>query len=96
MKPWVLLSSIRPDTNPSDVQRIVPEIQAIVDQWQSAGKIMWSGPLDNDKSGMAVFEADERAARDLYNKYTKICKGILDCYLYQWDAMPILSVLSRN
>ncbi len=94
--PWVLLSSLRDDTNPSDVERLVPQIQALVDDWQSAGKIMWSGPLDNEKSGMAIFEAEEHDAKDIFNKYNKICNGILDCYLYQWDAMPLLSVLSRK
>lgn len=95
IKPWVMLSSLRDDTNPPDVERIVPQIQALVDEWQSAGKIMWSGPLDNEKSGMAVFEAEERDAKNLFGKYNKICDGILDCYLYQWDAMPLLSVLSK-
>lgn len=96
VRPWVLLSSLRDDTNPSDVERITPQIQALVDKWQSSGRIMWSGPLDNEKSGMAVFEADEHEARDVYDEYSRICNGILDCFVYRWEAMPILSVLSHR
>lgn len=95
-KPWVLLSSYRDNINPEDLNRIIPQIQAIIDDWQSSGRIMWSGALDNNKSGMAVFEADEQEAKELFNKYNSVCDGVLDCFLYQWDAMPILSILSNK
>ena len=95
-KPWVLLSSIKGDPNPADMERVVPQIQAIVDEWQSQGKMMWSGPLDNNQSGMAVFEADEKEAKALFDKYNAACSGLLECFLYQWDAMPILSILSQK
>ena len=31
------------NTNPNDLQRISSQIQNLVDEWQSQGKIMWSG-----------------------------------------------------
>lgn len=95
-KPWVLLSSYKENINLSDVEQIVPQIQSIVDEWHTAGKIMWSGALDNNKSGMAIFEADEQEAKELFNKYNTTCNRVLDCFLYQWDAMPILSLLSQK
>jgi hypothetical protein len=95
-KPWVLVSNIKDDADPNDLQRIAPQVLALVDQWQSDGRIMWSGAFDNEQSSMAVFESTEDEARDLFKKYENVCSGILNCHLYQWDAMPVLSVLSSK
>ena len=94
-KPWVLVSSIQKDTNPEDLVRISPQISELVDEWQSQGRIMWSGAFDNELTSMAVFEATETEAKEFFQKYEDVCSGILNYYLYQWDAMPILSVLSK-
>ena len=93
---WVLISVFRENTNPNDLSRITPQIQEIIDDWQSTGKIMWSGAFNDDATGMAVFDATEQEANEFYNKYDKICSGILEYTMYQWDAMPILSLLSSN
>ena len=57
---------------------------------------MWSGTFDNQVSSMAVFEATEQEAKEFFKKYENICSDILTYHLYQWDAMPILSILSKN
>ncbi|MDX1595909.1 MAG: hypothetical protein R3327_03115 [Nitrosopumilaceae archaeon] len=93
-KPWVLVSNIRDDANPEDLENIAPKVAALVDEWQSKGKIMWSGAFDNEISSMAVFEATEQEAKEFFAKYESVCSGVLNYYLYQWDAMPILSLLS--
>lgn len=95
VKPWVLVSNIRDDINPQDLQQIVPKVASLVDEWQSTGRIMWSGAFDNETSSMAVFEATEGEAREFFKKYENACSGVLNFHLYQWDAMPILSVLSK-
>ena len=56
---------------------------------------MWSGPFNDDVTGMAVFEATKTEADTFFKKYDKICSGILEYSMYEWDAMPILSVLSK-
>ena len=94
-KPWVLVSNVQEDTKTVDLQMIAPQISALVDEWQSEGKIMWSGEFDNERSSMAVFEATEDEAKEFFKKYESICSGVLNYYLHQWDAMPILSVLSN-
>ena len=94
-KPWVLVSNIREDTNSLDLKMIAPQVSALVDEWQSNVKIMWSGSFDNEQSSMAVFEATEDEAKEFFRKYDDVCSGILNYYLHQWDAMPILSVLSN-
>ena len=95
-RPWVLISVYRDNINTNDLQRISPQIQNLIDEWQSAGKIMWSGAFSDNKTGMAVFEGTENEANEFYQKYDKICSGILEYSMYQWDAMPILSLLSKN
>jgi hypothetical protein len=45
---------------------------------------------------MAVFEATKNDADGFFKKYDKICSGILEYSMYEWDAMPILSVLSNK
>lgn len=94
-KPWILVSNIREDTKSVDLEMIAPQVSALVDDWQSHGKIMWSGGFDNQQSSMAVFEATEDEAKEFFKKYENICSGILNYYLHQWDAMPLLSVLSK-
>lgn len=94
--PWVLISTFKENTNPQDLEQITPKIQDLVDQWQSLGKMMWSGAFDDNKTGMAIFEATEQEANEFFGKYAKVCHGVLDYFLYRWDAMPVLSVLSQK
>lgn len=94
--PWVLVSSLKESTKEEDLNRIAPEINKIIDEWQSQGRLIWSGGFDDNKTSMAVFEGTKEEAKILYDKYDKICSDILTYGLYQWDAMPILSVLSKN
>ena len=92
-KPWVLVSSIAQNAKEEDLQRITQSVIELVDEWQSAGKFIWSGPFNDNKTGMAIFEATKEDALAFYDKYGKICAGVLNHYLYQWDAMPILRLL---
>jgi len=94
-KPWVLVSSMNKDTNMQDLQRISSQVSQLVDDWHSQGKMMWSGAFDNDVSSMAVFEATEQEAKEFFKKYEDVCSGILTYEMYQWDAMPLLSVLAK-
>jgi len=94
-KPWVLVTNVKENITQQDMEYIVPQVTALVDGWQSKGKIMWSGPFDNKSSSMAVFEATENEAKEFFKKYEDICSEILNSHLYQWDAMPLLSVLSK-
>ena len=93
-RPWVIISVYKDNTNSQELEKITPQIQNLVDDWQSKGKIMWSGAFNDNQTGMAVFEATKQEANEFYQKYDKICSGILEYSMYQWDAMPILSILS--
>lgn len=94
-KPWVLVTNIKEKINEQDLKDVFPQISALLDEWHSQGKIMWSGPFDNEQSSMAVFEATENEAKEFFKKYENSCSKVLNNHLYQWDAMPLLSVLSN-
>jgi len=93
-KLWVLVSSLKETTTDDDLQRITPSVSALVDQWHSRGKFVLSGPLDNNKTGMAIFEATENEAKQLLEEHKLASSDALDSYLYHWDALPFLSLLN--
>ena len=93
-KLWVLVSSLKETTTDDDLQRIKPSVSALVDQWYTRGKFVLSGPLDNKKSGLAIFEATENEAKQLLDEQKRASSDALDSYLYQWDALPFLSLLN--
>ena len=95
IKPWVIITIFKENTNINDLQRISPQIQNLVDEWQDKGRMMWSGAFNDNAKGMAVFEGTEIEANEVYIKYDKICSGVLEYSMYQWDAMPVLSILSK-
>lgn len=95
-KQWVLVCVLKETTQDHDLNRIAPQIENLVDEWHLAGKIMWSGPFDDNKTAMTIFEATEQEAKDFLSKYGNACSDVLDYYMYQWDAMPVLSLLTKN
>ncbi len=96
VKPWVIISNVKDDPDAERMQNLPSQVASLVDDWQSRGRIMWSGPFDNEASSMAVFEATEPEAREFFAKYDRYCSGVLEYSMYQWDAMPILSVLAER
>jgi hypothetical protein len=94
-KPWVLVTNVKENINQQDMETIAPQVSFLIDEWQSKGKMMWSGPFDNEASSMAVFEATEAEAKEFFKKYEDACSQVLTSHLYQWDAMPLLSVLAK-
>lgn len=92
---WVIVSNMEHDANPGDISSIRSSVIDLVDNWHSRGRIMLSGPFDNEASSMTVVAADENEARDFFKQWNDICSGFLTSELYRWDAMPILSVLTK-
>lgn len=93
-KVWVLVSSLKENAKQADLEQIVPKVSSLVDKWNSKGKFVWSGPLDNNTSGMAVFEATKDEAKQFLEEQRHVSSEALDSYLYQWDALPFLSLLN--
>lgn len=95
LTPWVIVSSIGKEVTEEDLERIGPKVLSLVDKWQAEGKLMWSGSFKDHPSGMAVFEATKEEAKQFYQEYSDACENTLVHYLYEWDAMPILSIISH-
>lgn len=87
------MSQLREDTRKEDLERITPAIIELVDKWQSQGKFIWSGPLSDNRTGMAIFEASDEESNKFHEEYGNICSGILDHSIYQWESIPFLSML---
>ncbi len=62
---WVLVSSVQDNTRVEDLIRITPQVVQLVDEWQSEGKFVWSGPLNDNKTGIAIFEGTRRSRQVL-------------------------------
>ncbi|GFN40185.1 MAG: conserved hypothetical protein [Marine Group I thaumarchaeote] len=95
-KLWVLMSAIKETAKEEDVQRISPSLSELIDEWHSQGKFVWSGPLTDYQTVMAIFEAPEEEANRFYEKYDKNCSGILNCRLFQWAIITSISVAFRG
>lgn len=95
-KVWVLVSSLRDDTKEIDLQMVSPSVIELIDEWQSSGQFIWSGPFSDGKTGLAIFGATKEEANRFYEKYDKICSGVLSYHLYQWDSLPLLSMLENT
>ena len=91
---WAIVSSIDQNAKPEEVPVITSRITALVDEWHAQGRIMLSGPFDNETSSMTVVSASTKQAQDLFKQWNDICDGFLVSEMYRWDAMPILSVLA--
>jgi uncharacterized protein YciI len=80
---WVLVSSIHYNTKEEDLIKIAPQVIQLVDQWQSKGRFIWSGPLNDNKTGIAIFEGTKKDADRFYERYDSICSGILSFEMYK-------------
>ena len=58
--------------------------------------MIWSGSFDDNKTAMSVIEGDKDTAESFFNSYNDACKSFLSSYMYQWDAMPLLSLIGQK
>lgn len=91
-KLWVLVSVLKDGATDYDLERITPDVKTLVDKTCSKGKFLWSGPLDDNKTGLAIFEATGEEAHELFEENKRITSDVLDSYFYHWGAFPFLSV----
>ena len=94
--PHVIVSTFKEGVNPQDVEQATGKITAMIDEWNVHGNMIWTGSFNDGKSAMSVIEANEADALTFFNSYNDVCKSFLDAYMYQWDAMPVLSLLGKK
>ena len=95
-EPYVLVSVFKDDAKPEEVSNAAPALSLLIDEWHNAGKMIWSGSFDDNKTAMSVIEATKNEAEVFYAKYDNITKPFLATYMYQWDAMPLLSLIGNK
>ena len=94
--PYVLVSIFKEDANQQDVEQTTSKIATMIDEWNIQGNMIWSGSFNDGNASMSVIEGSKIEAESFFTKYDSTCKSFLSSYMYQWDAMPILSLLGRK
>ena len=95
-EPFVLVSVFKENAKPEEVANATPALSLIIDEWHNSGKMIWSGSFDDNKTAMSIIEATKNEAEVFYAKYDNITKPFLATYMYQWDAMPLLSLIGNK
>ena len=95
-EPYVLVSVFKDDAKSEEISNARPALSLLIDEWHNAGKMIWSGSFDDDKTAMSVIEATKDEAEAFYAKYDNTTKPFLATYMYQWNAMPLLSLIGDN
>lgn len=93
VKPWVLTAVLKDNPSNFDPEFFVDKVKAQFDEWYSQGKFIWSGPLDDNKTSLTIFEATNSEAKKIFDDYKNIAGDIVDVELKQWEALPLLSLL---
>ena len=94
--PYVLVSVFKEDAKAQDVAAAAGTIATIIDDWNAKGNMIWSGAFDDNKTSMSVIEGDQKEVEGFFKTYNDASKSFLSSYMYQWDAMPILSLLGQK
>ncbi len=92
-KPWVITAVLKDNTGKFDPEKFTQSVSQLFDKWHNQGKFVWSGPLDDDKTALTVFEGTEDEAFQFLSDYKKAAGDVVDIELKQWDALPLLSLL---
>lgn len=92
-KHWAITAVLKTDTGNFDPGKLTNSVSQLFEKWHQKGKFVWSGPLDDDKTALTVFEGTEDEAFQFLTDYKKAAGDVVDIELKQWDALPILSLL---
>ena len=80
-KPYVLVSVFKEDAKPEEISNAAPALSLLIDEWHNAGKMIWSGAFDDNKTAMSVIEATKDEAEAFYVKYDNTTKPFLATYM---------------
>ena len=83
---------MKENTTDYDLDRIAPSVGRLIDSWNGKGKFILSGPFNDNISGMAIFQHTEEEANNFFEENKKATSDVLESYMYQWEALPILSI----
>lgn len=94
-KLWVILSARKTTAKVTELEIVKPLVEKLNEEWFEKGDFIWAGRFDDGKTSMAIFDVTEEKAKNYFENYSKICENSLDVKMYQWDAMPLFTILER-
>ena len=94
-KLWVIISTRKKNGVENELDITRPMIEKLNEQWFEKGDFIWVGRFDDNKTSMAIFDATEEKAKKYFEHYSKVCADSLDINIYQWDALPLFTILER-
>lgn len=94
-KLWVIISSRKNNGSDKELEIVRPIIEKLNEQWFEKGDFIWTGRFDDNKTSMAIFESTKDKAKNYFEEYSKVCDESLDTKMYQWDALPLFTILER-
>jgi len=91
--PWIFTAELKESATDFNPENFTQKIQELFDKWQTQGKFLWSGPLDDNKTALTVFEGTNEEASKFFKDYEDAVGDIVSIEKKQWDALPVLSLL---
>lgn len=91
--PWVFTAELNESAENFDPENFATKIQELFEKWQTQGKFLWSGPLDDNKTALTVFEGTNEEASAFFQDYNNAVGDVVTIEKKQWDALPVLSLL---
>jgi len=94
-KLWVIISSRKKECEEKELEIIKPLVEKLTQRWFEKGSFIWTGAFDDDKTSMSIFEATREKAEKYFEDFCKVCANSLENNIYQWDALPLFTILER-
>jgi len=92
-KTWAVVSVLKENVSTDQLDRVVPQLSNVIDQWHSKGKFILSGPFDDNKTSLTILHGTDEEIHNFYDQYKKVTSDVVDTYVYGWDALPLLTLL---
>ena len=91
--PWIFTAKLNESVEKFNPENFTTKIQTLFEKWQTKGKFLWSGPLDDNKTALTVFEGTSEEASAFFKDYNDAVGDVVSIEKKQWDALPVLSLL---
>lgn len=90
---WIFTAELKESATNFDPGDFSGKVKQLFDKWQTQGKFLWSGPLDDNKTALTVFEGTNEEASNFFKDYKDAVGDVVTVEKKQWDALPVLSLL---
>jgi len=77
------IKNTRKKKDQKKMEIIKPIVEKLNEQWFEKGDFIGTGSFDNQKTGMAIFEAAEDKAKKYFDNCSKICSSSSGINIHQ-------------